>query len=63
MKGEGKMEMKGALMLPKISPSDVILESLAKTFSPFDRYEEKKLKEWDEIKRGSLTLIFRKEKK
>jgi len=56
--------MKGALLPDRLNPMDVILESLARTFSPFDKYEEKRLQELDEVRKGNLTLIFsRKEKK
>jgi hypothetical protein len=57
------MEMKGALF-PKINPMKIIFEGLRSSLPPNDKYEEKKLREWDEIRSGKLTLIFsRKEKK
>lgn len=47
--------MKGALILPKLNPMDIILESLRPTMD--DQYEQKKIKEHDEIWKGIITLI------
>lgn len=51
--------MKNKLTLAKLIPMDIILEGLRPND---DWYEKKKLDKLDEIKKGNLMVIFRKEK-
>ena len=54
-----KTEIKGALRLPDPNPMDVILHGLRPND---DWYEKKQLDEKDEVWKGKLTLIERRNK-